>query len=63
MRVPIALQDKSWGTVQLSFKPLESSGILALLGGPIFFMAVFVTIAAFSGVGAWLALSMPLRRI
>ena len=27
------------------------------------FRAVFVTIAAFSGVGAWLAFSMPLRRI
>ena len=27
------------------------------------FRAAFVTIAAFTGIGAWLAFSMPLRRV
>ncbi len=49
MKVPIVLRDKSWGIVELNFKPLESSGLLALLGGPIFFLAVFVTAATFFG--------------
>ena len=27
------------------------------------FRAAFLTIAAFTGIGAWLAFSMPLRRV
>jgi signal transduction histidine kinase/CheY-like chemotaxis protein len=47
MRVPIALKDKAWGTVALGYKPLGSSGILSLVGGPVFFLAVFVTVGCF----------------
>ncbi len=49
MKVPVALKDKSWGVVELGFKPVDSSGILALVGGPIFFLAIFVTAACFFG--------------
>jgi hypothetical protein len=34
MQVPIALEDKLWGTMEFRFKPLAPPGILGLTGGP-----------------------------
>jgi len=61
MRIPIALRHQPWGILELSFRPVDTSGILALLGGPIFFLALFVTVACF--FGTYLYLRTVLRHV
>jgi hypothetical protein len=66
MRIPIALKDKPWGLVELGFKGVESAGLLALLGGPVFLLAAFVTAACFIGTfstcGLFSAMSIRMNR-
>jgi PAS domain S-box-containing protein len=47
MRVPVALADRPWGTVELCFRPLESNGITGLLGGRMLPLSVFMLLAGF----------------
>jgi signal transduction histidine kinase/CheY-like chemotaxis protein len=54
MRVPIALKDRPWGTVEIRFRDLEPAGWLSFLGGPIFPLAAFVTVVSFLGMCAYL---------
>src|SRR5262249_51978704 len=49
IRIPIALKDRPWGFVALKFRPVATSGIMAVLGGPIFYLAAFVTVSCFFG--------------
>jgi signal transduction histidine kinase/CheY-like chemotaxis protein len=49
MRIPIVLRDRPWGAVELTFKAVASTGVLTLLGGPVFWLAAFVTLACFLG--------------
>src|SRR5262249_34869792 len=43
IKVPIALQDKLWGTVELRFVPLAGAGFLAFLGDPVLRLVLFMT--------------------
>jgi signal transduction histidine kinase/CheY-like chemotaxis protein len=54
MRVPIALKDRPWGTVEIRFRDLEQAGWLSLVGGPIFPLAAFVMVGSFLGMCAYL---------
>jgi len=47
MQVPVSLEDRRWGTVELHFAPLGPTGVLAVLGGPIFPLLAFVMVAGF----------------
>ncbi|OAI54824.1 hypothetical protein AYO44_03105 [Planctomycetaceae bacterium SCGC AG-212-F19] len=43
IKVPIALQDKLWGTVELRFVPLTGSGFFAILNDPVLRLVLFMT--------------------
>ncbi|HEV3263487.1 MAG TPA: response regulator [Gemmataceae bacterium] len=47
MQVPVSLDDRRWGTVELRFPPLGPTGVLAVLGGPILPLLAFVMAAGF----------------
>jgi PAS domain S-box-containing protein len=47
LHVPILLQDRPWGTVELRFTPLSPSGFWSFLSGPIFPLAAFLLVTGF----------------
>jgi PAS domain S-box-containing protein len=54
MRVPIAVDNEPWGTVELRFRAGPSSGLRGLFGGPLLPLATFVGLASFFGASVYL---------
>ncbi len=60
MYVPISLENKLWGTVEVRFKPVSATGWMAFVGGPIFPLMAFVF--GTGGILTYLYLRAVLRR-
>jgi diguanylate cyclase (GGDEF)-like protein len=45
--IPIALEDKLWGTIELRFRPATARGIWAWLGNPMVQLSSFMALAGF----------------
>ncbi|MBV9126001.1 MAG: response regulator, partial [Planctomycetes bacterium] len=45
MHVPIALENRLWGQVELRFPPLQSRGLLGFLAGPLLPLVAFLLVA------------------
>jgi signal transduction histidine kinase/DNA-binding response OmpR family regulator len=54
MQVPLVLEDRRWGTVEVRYQPLGSAGWIAILGGPILPLALFMAGAGFLTVHIYL---------
>lgn len=61
MQVPIALNERRWGTLEMRFQPMATAGWIALPGGPVLPFVAFVV--SLSVVGYFFYLRRVLRHI
>jgi PAS domain-containing protein len=61
MRVPIALDGKPWGTIDLEFRPISSTGLLTFLGGPSYLLFIFMGAGGY--LGTYFFLVTAIRRV